>query len=62
MKHCGWCPERFNPLRELEVKPGWVVQDSNLLACSEAHVREVFAMLREQNRGTLLAADSTSIF
>jgi len=48
--HCGWCPERFNPLREIEIKPGWIVQDSNLLACSERHVRKVFDMLREQNR------------
>jgi hypothetical protein len=50
VKHCGWCPERFNPLRELEIKPGWIVQDSNLLACSEQHVKRVFEMLREQNR------------
>jgi hypothetical protein len=50
VKHCGWCPERSNPLRELEIKPGWIVQDSNLLACSEQHVRKVFTMLREQKR------------
>src|SRR5208282_2213719 len=50
VKHCGWCPERFNPLRELAIKPGWIVQDSDLLACSEAHVRQVFEMLRQQNR------------
>lgn len=49
-KHCGWCPERNRPLRELPIHPGWIVQDSNLLACSERHVRAVFDMLREQGR------------
>lgn len=48
VKHCGWCPERNRPLRELPITPGWIVQDSNLLACSEKHVRAVFDMLREQ--------------
>lgn len=47
-KHCGWCPERNRPLRELPITPGWIVQDSNLLACSEKHIRAVFDMLREQ--------------
>lgn len=50
VKHCGWCPERNNPLREIEIKPGWIVQDSNLLACSENHIRNVFDMLRKQDR------------
>jgi hypothetical protein len=30
--------------------PGWIVQDNNLLACPEHHVRAVFDMLREQGR------------
>lgn len=51
VKHCGWCPERNRPLRELRtIAPGWIVQDSNLLACSERHVRAVFEMLRQQDR------------
>lgn len=50
VKHCGWCPEKDRPLRELPIKPGWIVQDSNLLACSEQHIRTVFDMLREQKR------------
>ncbi len=50
-KECAWCIERFNDLVELEdIKPGWIVQDSNLLACSEGHVRRVFDMLRMQRR------------
>jgi len=33
---------------ELEIKDGWIVQDDNLLACSEQHIRNVFAMLKRQ--------------
>lgn len=51
-KRCGFCvvPRREGQIRELEIKPGWIVQDNNLLACSERHIRAVFDMLREQNR------------
>ena len=51
-KRCGWCvvPRREGQIRELEIKPGWIVQDNNLLACSEPHIRAVFDMLRDQNR------------
>lgn len=51
-KKCGWCKVPFSEgeLRELPIKPGWIVQDNNLLACSEKHIRAVFDMLREQKR------------
>jgi hypothetical protein len=51
-KRCGWCvvPKREGAVRELPITPGWIVQDNNLLACSELHIRAVFDMLREQNR------------
>lgn len=51
-KRCGWCvvPRREGAVRELPIKPGWIVQDNNLLACSEPHIRAVFDMLRTQNR------------
>lgn len=51
-KGCPWCfvPKREGKIRELQIKPGWIVQDNNLLACSEDHVRAVFDMLREQKR------------
>ena len=51
-KKCGWCvvPTREGNVRELQIKPGWIVQDNNLLACSEKHIRSVFDMLREQHR------------
>lgn len=47
---CWFCyvPKREGPLRELSIKPGWNVQDDNLLACSDSHIRAVFAMLRQQ--------------
>lgn len=52
-KTCGWCvvPKREGRARELAIKPGWIVQDNNILACSEPHIRSVFDMLRAQNRG-----------
>ena len=51
-KKCGWCavPTREGAVRELQIKPGWIVQDNNLLACSEKHIRAVFDMLRAQKR------------
>lgn len=51
-KKCGWCvvPTREGAVRELKIKPGWIVQDNNLLACSEKHIRAVFDMLRAQGR------------
>lgn len=51
-KKCGWCsvPSREGSLRELPISPGWIVQDNNILACSEKHVCAVFDMLREQKR------------
>lgn len=48
--HCWFCsvPKREGGLRELAIADGWIVQDANLLACSEAHIRGVFAMLKRQ--------------
>ena len=47
---CWFCavPKREGNLRELPITEGWVVLDDNLLACSEAHIRNVFAMLKHQ--------------
>jgi hypothetical protein len=36
--------------RELPIRDGWNVLDDNLLACSETHIRAVFAMLAKQKR------------
>jgi len=48
-KYCPWCfvPKREGKIRELEIKPGYIIQDNNLLACSEGHIRSVFDMLKE---------------
>ena len=47
---CWFCnvPKREGGLRELPVTEGHNVLDDNLLACSEKHIREVFAMLKNQ--------------
>jgi hypothetical protein len=51
-KRCPWClvPAREGPLRLLAIKPGWIVQDNNLLATPHAHFAAVFDMLRAQRR------------
>jgi len=51
-KKCGWCsvPSREGALRYYQIKPGWICQDNNLLACEQSHVRAVFDMLRDQKR------------
>ncbi len=48
--HCWFCsvPKREGGLRELPITEGWNVLDDNLLACSESHIRAVFAMLDRQ--------------
>lgn len=50
--HCWFCsvPKREGGIRELPIAEGWNVLDDNLLACSEAHIRAVFAMLKRQDR------------
>jgi hypothetical protein len=49
-RHCPWCyvPGREGKIRELEIKPGHIVQDNNLLACSKDHIIRVFEMLMDQ--------------
>jgi hypothetical protein len=48
--NCWFCavPKREPRLLELPIVDGWNVLDDNILACSERHVREVFAMLKRQ--------------
>ena len=38
-------------IRELQVKEGNNILDDNLLACSDKHIKEVFAMLKRQKYG-----------
>lgn len=48
--NCWFCsvPKREGGIRELEIKPGHNILDSNILACSDDHVEAVFKMLSEQ--------------
>ena len=48
--NCWFCsvPKREGQLRELPIVDGWIIQDDNLLACSEKHINEVFTMLKRQ--------------
>jgi hypothetical protein len=47
---CWFCSvwKREPKLVELPIHDGWNVLDDNILACSEPHIREVFAMLKRQ--------------
>jgi hypothetical protein len=54
-RRCWFCGVwKRDPIpRLLPIKDGWNIQDDNLLACPEPHVRAVFAMLRRQRRRIL---------
>ncbi len=47
---CWFCSvwKRDGTPRELPIRDGWILQDDNLLACSEPHIRRAFAMLMRQ--------------
>ena len=47
---CWFCfvPKREGPIRELQIKEGWNIQDNNLLACLDKHIKSVFSMLKRQ--------------
>lgn len=49
-KKCSWClvAHREGPLWELKIKPGHIVNDNNILACSRPHFEAVCEMLKEQ--------------
>jgi hypothetical protein len=51
-RRCWFCSVwKRDPIpRLLEIQDGWNILDDNLLACPEPHVRQVFAMLRQQGR------------
>lgn len=50
IRKCKFCyvPKREGQLRELKIVPGNIINDNNLLACSELHIRNVFEMLKSQ--------------
>ncbi len=54
---CGHCDvwRRINGLQEYPIKDGWILQDDNILACSESHIRTVFEMLGRQKHRPVLS-------
>ena len=50
--NCWFCSvhKRDGDIRELSIKDGWIINDDNLLACSEKHIRDVFTMLKRQKQ------------
>lgn len=55
--NCWFCfvPKRQGGLSELEIKDGWILQDDNILGCSEDHIRKVFEMLGRQKERPVLS-------
>jgi hypothetical protein len=52
-RRCWFCSVHIREggrLRELPIENGHNVLDDNLLACSERHIRDVFAMLKRQEQ------------
>lgn len=47
---CSVWKREGQEIRELTIKPGWNVLDDNLLACSDEHIKSVFAMLKRQRK------------
>ncbi len=47
---CWFCSvwKREPQVRELQIKDGHIIQDDNLLACSDQHIKSVFEMLKRQ--------------
>lgn len=47
---CWFCSvwKREPQVKELQIKDGWIIQDDNLLACSDNHIKSVFEMLKKQ--------------
>lgn len=50
--HCWFCsvPEREGNIREIPITDGWNILDDNILACSDAHLSNVFLMLSKQKQ------------
>ena len=48
--NCWFCdvPKREGNIRELAITEGFNLLDSNILACSEKHIKSVFYMLKKQ--------------
>jgi len=49
---CWFClvPKREGGIRELPIWPGRIIQDDNLLACTQQHIEAVFGMLENESQ------------
>jgi len=54
---CPWCfvPEREGRLTTIEVQPGHIIQDNNLLQANWQHIEQVFEMLKKQKRAAVFS-------
>jgi hypothetical protein len=58
---CWFCSAGKSQFRELPITSGHIVQDDNLLACSEVHIKKVFEMLSAQKKRARLMAIEAAI-
>jgi hypothetical protein len=55
---CWFCSvwrREGDALRELPITEGYIIQDDNLLSCSENHIRGVFSMLAKQKEAPIFS-------
>ena len=52
---CSVWKREGDTIRELPITDGFILQDDNLLSCSEGHIRGVFAMLAKQKRKAIFS-------
>tara|TARA_Y100000310_G_scaffold233219_1_gene236092 strand:+ start:12190 stop:13008 length:819 start_codon:yes stop_codon:yes gene_type:complete len=54
---CEWClvPTHEGRIYTLEIQPGYIVQDNNILQAGRKHIVSVFDMLKHQRKAAILA-------
>ena len=52
---CSVWKREGEELRELPITEGFIIQDDNLLSCSENHIRAVFTMLAQQKKRAIFS-------
>jgi len=56
-RKCPWClvPEWEGKTKLLQIKPGHIIQDNNILATPREHQGQVYEMLKEQRSGAVFS-------
>lgn len=51
-RKCPWClvPDREGDIKLLKIRPGYIIQDNNILATPRFHQEKVYSMLSVQSR------------